>query len=86
MAFSIGDIVTPALMTALLAHGSAATWIPLVALAAVDILGILALAHRLPAMRYQIGRSTPDTSRLIEPTAFEFSERVSVHSARITVR
>lgn len=66
MAFSIGDIVTPALMTALLAHGSAATWIPLVALAAVDMLGILALAHRLPAMKYQIGRAAPDTSRLIE--------------------
>lgn len=66
MAFSIGDIVTPALVTALLAHGPVVTWMPLVALAALDIIGIMLLARWLPAMRYQIGRATPDTSRLIE--------------------
>ncbi|MFI6348350.1 MFS transporter [Streptomyces sp. NPDC050560] len=35
MAFSIGDVVTPALMTALLARGPVATWAPLAALAAL---------------------------------------------------
>ncbi|MEO3751026.1 MFS transporter [Streptomyces sp. B6B3] len=56
MAFSTGDIVTPALMTTLLAHGPVATWTPLVALAALDMLGIVLLARRLPAMRYRVNR------------------------------
>ncbi|OPF81041.1 MFS transporter [Streptomyces antioxidans] len=56
MAFSIGDVVTPALMTTLLAHGPAATWIPLAALAVVDMLGVALLAHHLPAMRRRINQ------------------------------
>ncbi|MGW7691240.1 MFS transporter [Streptomyces asiaticus] len=63
MAFSIGDIVTPALMTTLLAHGPAATWIPMAALAVVNTLGIALLANRLPAMRRRInhlGVTEPD--------------------------
>lgn len=69
MAFSVGDIVTPGLMTALLAHGAVATWIPLLALAALNMLGILVLAKRLPAMRRTVDRSNQapsDTNRLIE--------------------
>ncbi|QTI90185.1 MFS transporter [Streptomyces sp. AgN23] len=54
MAFSIGDVVTPALMTMLLARGPAATWIPMAALALVDMLGIALLAGHLPAMRRRI--------------------------------
>jgi MFS family permease len=59
MAFSIGDIVTPGLMTMLLARGPAATWIPMVALAALDMVGILLLANRMPALRRQIGQPRP---------------------------
>ncbi|MFB9454306.1 MFS transporter [Streptomyces antimycoticus] len=54
MAFSIGDVVTPALMTTLLARGPAATWIPMAALALVDMPGIALLAGHLPAMRRRI--------------------------------
>ncbi|MEV6126561.1 MFS transporter [Streptomyces violaceusniger] len=63
MAFSIGDVVTPALMAVLLAHGPAATWIPMAALAIVDMLGIALLAGHLPAMRRRVnhsGRTEPD--------------------------
>lgn len=69
MAFSIGDIVTPGLMTALLAHGAAATWTPLLVLAAVDMVGIALLAKRMPAMRRRVERSNQapsDVNRLIE--------------------
>jgi len=69
MAFSTGDIITPVLMTMLLAHGPAATWIPLVAVAALDMVGIRLIASRLPALRHRIGRpnrSESDTSRIIE--------------------
>ncbi|MER8158284.1 MFS transporter [Streptomyces sp. NPDC094472] len=54
MAFSIGDVVTPALMAMLLVRGPAATWIPMAALALVDMLGIALLAGHLPAMRRRI--------------------------------
>ena len=67
MAFSTGDIVTPGLMTALLAHGPAATWTPLIALAALDMLGIVLLAGRLPAIRQRVARpNAPEIRRLIE--------------------
>jgi MFS family permease len=69
MAFSIGDIVTPGLMTALLAHGAVATWTPLLALAAVNMVGVVLLARWLPAMRRRVERSNQvpsNTSRLIE--------------------
>ncbi len=69
MAFSIGDIITPVLMTMLLAHGAAVTWIPLVVLAAIDLVGIVLLTGRLPALRSRIGRPTiteSDGGRLVE--------------------
>jgi hypothetical protein len=69
MAFSVGDIITPGLMTMLLAHGAVATWLPLVALAALNMCGIPLLARRLPAMRRWTGRphiTEPTISRLIE--------------------
>ncbi|WP_255948718.1 MFS transporter [Streptomyces odontomachi] len=68
MAFSIGDVVTPVLMTTLLAHGPAATWLPMAALALVDMLGITLLAKRLPAMRRRVNQADPTEpdSRLIE--------------------
>ncbi len=67
MAFSMGDIVTPALMTTLLAHGPVATWTPLIALAAVDMLGIVLLTQRLPAMRHRINRPHIDTAAAATP-------------------
>ncbi|CDR02375.1 MFS transporter [Streptomyces iranensis] len=59
MAFSIGDVVTPALMTTLLAHGPAAAWIPLAALAAVNMLGIALLTNHLPALRRRVNHPGP---------------------------
>ncbi|MBB4779788.1 hypothetical protein [Streptomyces rapamycinicus] len=59
MAFSIGDVVTPALMTTLLAHGPAAAWIPMAALAAANMLGIALLAGHLPAMRRRVNHPAP---------------------------
>ncbi|WP_413105105.1 MFS transporter [Streptomyces sp. Inha503] len=59
MAFSIGDVVTPALMTTLLAHGPAAAWIPLAALATVNMLGIALLTSHLPAMRRRVNHPAP---------------------------
>jgi hypothetical protein len=69
MAFSVGDIITPGLMTMLLAHGAVATWLPLVVLAGLNMCGIPLLARRLPAMRRWTGRppiTEPTISRLIE--------------------
>ncbi|MGV9851906.1 MFS transporter [Streptomyces sp. NPDC003442] len=59
MAFSIGDVVTPALMTTLLAHGPAAAWIPMAALALVNMLGIALLTNHLPAMRRRVNQPGP---------------------------
>ncbi|WP_413805034.1 MFS transporter [Streptomyces sp. OE57] len=59
MAFSIGDVVTPALTTTLLAHGPAAAWIPLAALATVNMLGIALLTNHLPAMRRRVNHPAP---------------------------
>ncbi|MFG2583356.1 MFS transporter [Streptomyces malaysiensis] len=70
MAFSVGDVVTPALMTMLLAHGPLATWLPMAALAMVDMLGIALLANHLPAMRRRVNqpdRTEPDGSRAAPP-------------------
>jgi hypothetical protein len=55
MSFSVGDVVTPVLMTTLLAHGPAATWLPMAGLAAVDVLAVTLLAGRLPALRRRVG-------------------------------
>lgn len=59
MAFSIGDVVTPLLMTTLLAHGPAATWLPMAALALVDMLAITLLTKHLPAMRRRVNQTDP---------------------------
>ncbi|MBP8532191.1 hypothetical protein [Streptomyces sp. MK37H] len=50
-------------MTTLLAHGPAAAWIPMAALAMVNTHGITLLANHLPAMRRRInhpGVTEPD--------------------------
>jgi MFS family permease len=68
LAFGIGDIVSPALLTALLTHGALATWTPLVALALANCVGIVLIARLLEPLRRRTG-SVPQTSedeRLLE--------------------
>jgi MFS family permease len=60
MTFSVVDIVAPALLTALLARGPLAIWVPLVVLAAGNAVVLPALARRLPALRRPVGHPETD--------------------------
>jgi MFS family permease len=68
MGFVIGDLITPALITALLSRGALATWLPFAALALVDACAVALLARRMPQLRVSIGRSQDEgeTSRILE--------------------
>jgi MFS family permease len=72
MTFSVVDIIAPALLTALLARGPAAAWVPLIVLAAGNALLLPSLSRRLPALRRPVGDAaagTASTARIAEGDA-----------------
>lgn len=71
MTFSIVDIVAPIALTTALTHGPFATWVPLIAIAALDLVVLVFLARRLPILASRIGhaRPTDPTTRPIEADA-----------------
>jgi MFS family permease len=67
LAFGIGDIVSPALLTALLTRGALATWTPLVALALVNCVGVVLIARLLEPLRRRTAGTQPlEGERLVE--------------------
>ena len=63
LTFAICDIVTPSLITLTLRHGAAALWLPLIAIALLDIPVLVAVAHRLGPLRLPVGAPAPDLNR-----------------------
>jgi MFS family permease len=57
MTFSIVDIIAPIALTTALTHGPFATWIPLIAIAALDALVLRFLAQHLQVLALRIGHT-----------------------------
>src|SRR5579862_7177037 len=53
--FSIADIICPAVVTLALHAGAAALWLPLAAVALLDLAAVGLLARRMPALKQRIG-------------------------------
>jgi MFS family permease len=54
--FSIGDIIVPAIVTVALRAGAADLWLPLSAVALVDLAAVGLLARRMTALTHRVGR------------------------------
>jgi MFS family permease len=68
--FSIGDIIVPAIVTAALRAGAATLWLPMSAVALLDLAAIALLARRMPALTQRVGQPPPASAsqadRLLE--------------------
>jgi MFS family permease len=58
--FSIADIICPAVVTVALHAGGAALWLPLAAVALVDLAAVGLLARRMPALTQRVGQALPE--------------------------
>ncbi len=63
LTFAICDVITPTLVTVTLRHGAAALWVPLMAIALLDMPLLAAVARRLRPLRLPVGRPEPDLTR-----------------------
>lgn len=59
LTFALCDIITPLLVTSTLRHGAAALWLPLIAIALLDMPLLAAVARRLRPLRLPVGASEP---------------------------
>ena len=70
MTFSIADIICPAVVTAALRAGAVTLWLPLSAVALLDLAAVGLLARRMPALTQRVGQPAPPsasgTERLLE--------------------
>jgi MFS family permease len=68
--FSIGDIIVPAIVTVALRAGAATLWLPMSAVALLDLAAIALLARRMPALTQRVGQPPPASAsqadRLLE--------------------
>jgi hypothetical protein len=68
--FSIGDIIVPAIVTAALRTGAATLWLPMSAVALLDLGAVALLARRIPALTQRVGQAPPaaasQAERLLE--------------------
>ena len=68
--FSIGDIIVPAIVTVALRAGAATLWLPLSAVALLDLAAVALLARRMAARTQRVGRapsaSASQADRLLE--------------------
>jgi len=68
--FSIGDIIVPAIVTVALRAGAATLWLPLSAVALLDLAAVALLARRMAALTQRVGRapsaSASQADRLLE--------------------
>jgi hypothetical protein len=63
LTFAVCDIITPGLVTLTLRHGAAALWLPLIAIALLDMPIVTAVAYRLAPLRLPVGKPAPDMNR-----------------------
>ncbi len=63
LTFAVCDIITPTLVTLTLRHGAAALWLPLIAIALLDMPLLAAVARRLRPLRLPVGKVEPDLAR-----------------------
>jgi MFS family permease len=70
LTFSIGDIIVPASVTVALHAGAAKLWLPLSAVALLDLTAVALLARRMPALTQRVAQAPPasgsQTGRLLE--------------------
>jgi MFS family permease len=57
MTFSVVDIIAPVTLAAALAHGAFVTWVPLMVVAALDALVLVALAPYLRVLVLRVGHA-----------------------------
>jgi MFS family permease len=58
--FSIADIICPLVVTVALRAGAAALWLPLAAVALLDLAAVGLLARRMPALTQRVGQAMPE--------------------------
>ena len=66
--FSIADIICPAIVTAALHAGAAALWLPLAAVALLDLAAVGLLARWMTALTQRVGQAPPQPASLAERT------------------
>jgi MFS family permease len=64
--FSIADIICPVVVTVALHAGAAALWLPLSAVALLDLAAVGLLARRMTALRQRVGRAGPESAGMAE--------------------
>jgi MFS family permease len=68
--FSIGDIIVPAVVAVALHAGAVVLWLPLSAVAFLDLVAVSLLARRMTALTQRVGQAPPDSAspaeRLLE--------------------
>ena len=62
MTFSIGDIIVPGVVAVALHAGAAALWLPLSAVALVDLIAVGLLGRRMTALTQRVGQASPETA------------------------
>ncbi|MGH3168949.1 MAG: MFS transporter [Trebonia sp.] len=60
MTFSIGDIIVPTIVTVALHTGAAALWLPMAAIALLDLIVVGMLSQRMPALTQRVGAAAPE--------------------------
>ena len=60
--FSIGDIIVPATVAVALHAGAAALWLPLAAVALVDLIAVGLLGRRMTALTQRVGQASPESA------------------------
>jgi hypothetical protein len=63
LTFSIGDIIVPVIVTVALRVGAAALWLPLSAVAFLDLAAVSLLARRMTVLTQQVGEAEPRPAR-----------------------
>jgi MFS family permease len=64
--FSIADIICPAAVATAIHTSAAALWLPLVAVALLDLAAVGLLARRMPALTRRVGQASPEPASLPE--------------------
>jgi hypothetical protein len=64
--FSIADIICPAIVTMALHVGAAALWLPLAAVALLDMAAVGLLARRMTALTQRVGQAPSQSASLVE--------------------
>ncbi|HEX3516995.1 MAG TPA: MFS transporter [Trebonia sp.] len=59
--FSIGDVIVPAIVAVALHAGAAALWLPLSAVALVDLIAVGLLGRRMTALTQRVGQAPPES-------------------------